>query len=462
MRLAFPSVWIVLAMAALLACQPQTLPQPVPEPTLDGAEEAVRREIHRKVEAVRNQPEVARLWGELGMVLEVHGYDDEAQAAYRTAASLDPTEVRWPYYLAALLETNVPAEAVTWFELALAQRPAYAPGHIRLAQTRERLAQPEEAAASYRRAIELEPRSAFAHLGLGTLALDQNQLGEALGHLRTAFDLAPDSRAVISALARCHFRRGETAEAARLAELSSELSRTTYQPDPLRAELQDTAKDPRTRLRRAVAYKDLGQLERALEFARGAASELEGDAQPPFVLAEILEAMGRFEEAREAARQAFALAPERAGLAALLARLSVELQDFDEAEQFASRALADDPNDADMHLALGRIAWARGAIGEATESMRRAVAARPQEASWCLSLAGLLMEGGGSTREARELIEGVLEVEPDHPDAWLQLGYLELRSGDLGGARLAFERVLRSSPNENLRAAASEGLSLTK
>jgi peptidoglycan/LPS O-acetylase OafA/YrhL len=49
----------------------------------------------------------------------------------------------------------------------------------------------EEAAAAFREALALDPGLADAHLGLGTLAMDQGRLGEAVGHLAAAARLRP-------------------------------------------------------------------------------------------------------------------------------------------------------------------------------------------------------------------------------------------------------------------------------
>lgn len=73
---------------------------PVPEPPvpdLSRAEPEVAGAVAAATSAVRATPRDAAAWGKLGMVLRAHDFDTESVAAFRTAASLNPDDYRWPY-----------------------------------------------------------------------------------------------------------------------------------------------------------------------------------------------------------------------------------------------------------------------------------------------------------------------------------------------------------------------------
>ena len=56
--------------------------------------------------------------------------------------------------------------------------------------------QNDKASASYRRSLELDPKSAGARLGLARLAVGQKREEEAIGHLQAALKDRPDLRAI--------------------------------------------------------------------------------------------------------------------------------------------------------------------------------------------------------------------------------------------------------------------------
>jgi len=62
-------------------------------------------------------------------------------------------------------------------------RPDDLHANLSLGETLLQLQSPSRAAASYQRAVELQPDSAAAHNGLAVALLEQGRLDEALAHL---------------------------------------------------------------------------------------------------------------------------------------------------------------------------------------------------------------------------------------------------------------------------------------
>ena len=125
---------------------------------------------------VDRDAEQAERWGRYGMVLEAHGFTTEAQTAYMEATVLDAGEVRWIYYLAATFDSSAPQQAVDLYLRSIELDPAYAPAHVRVAQTLEKLAQYDEARRHYERAAAKESSAGSR----GAAVTSQAGLGRAL------------------------------------------------------------------------------------------------------------------------------------------------------------------------------------------------------------------------------------------------------------------------------------------
>jgi Flp pilus assembly protein TadD len=70
------------------------------------------------------------------------------------------------------------------------------------------------AAASFKKARELDPRNAAALTGQGEIALRQGLFGDALAHLQQAARLTPRSSRVHTLLGESHLATGRSADAA--------------------------------------------------------------------------------------------------------------------------------------------------------------------------------------------------------------------------------------------------------
>ena len=358
------------------------------------------QEIRARRSAVAAQPDDAERWGRYGMALDAHGLDAAAESAYEQAAALDPSEFRWPYFQAALLEATSLERAVELYRRALAVDDDYAPAHLRLAQALERLNRHDEARESYLRAQELDADNAFAPLGLGSLALRQGDVAAAIALLEQAYGLDPEIHATVSALANAYHRAGDTERGRRLAIEARDLPRITYQPDDLRAEIKEMAVDRRSYTRRAVVYRDVGQLDRALREAREARSLAPQDVQTLLLVAELEYRVGDFAAAESSAREALRLAPHRTDVRELLARVLYQRGALDEAAALAREVLADQeqPEHARAPGAGGGAARRRRRGDPASRARRRAAAAGDRVALRLGSTPDLGGASGAGTR----------------------------------------------------------------
>ncbi len=433
------------ALLLLLLCSCSGPEAEIPVPDLSAAEPRVRERITRLGDEVHTAPRDGEGWGAYGKALEAHGFLEPAQIAYGHAIELDPDDFRWPYFLAALLDATDPTTAVVWYLRAIALDPDYAPARIRIAQTLEKLARDDEAWEQYLRASDLEPDNPFGPLGLGQIALRRNDLERALHEIERAYEIDPEIHAVVAALAQALHRSGELGRAQSLAQGAAELPRITYRRDPRRAEIQSEAVDARSHLRRAVTYRDVGQLEQALREAQAGLAVSPDLAEGHYLAAEIHARLGDHDAARAAASRGLELAPDRAGGRAELAKALHALGRYDEAEREALLALESDPSAATMEVIVAEALARKGQLEAAIERLQVAVPARPEETSWARMLAGVLTDAE-RPEEAREVLEGLIESHPQLAEAWTDLGFVTLRLGNNRQALAAFERAATFDP----------------
>jgi len=107
---------LLLISAPVFAERLFNIPQPddlnlVEEKRLLNAVETAQK-------AVRNAPDDAEVWGQLGHVYLIHRWEVPAIACYRRANSLAPDEFRWLYLLGRLTTRREPEAAVKYLNRA--------------------------------------------------------------------------------------------------------------------------------------------------------------------------------------------------------------------------------------------------------------------------------------------------------------------------------------------------------
>ncbi|WP_052408705.1 tetratricopeptide repeat-containing sulfotransferase family protein [Paraburkholderia acidipaludis] len=105
------------------------------------------------------------------------------------------------------------AAAVRSAREGLAQQPDFAMLHYHLALALQFEGNLPDAAAHYRKAIQLDPGNSEAHNNLGTVLNDLGDSQAALRHLRQALELAPDVPAIHNNLAKALVSAGEVESA---------------------------------------------------------------------------------------------------------------------------------------------------------------------------------------------------------------------------------------------------------
>ncbi len=434
---------VVLGLAA--ACG---APPPPPEVDTAGMEPAVARAFGEARRAVVESPGSGGAWGRLGMVADAHGEDELAVLCYRRASELEPGEVRWPYYLGRLLaiQGSRPEAAVAALRAALALRPDYAPGRLRLADALAALGEAEEAAAAYRRTIELDSELARAHLGLGQVLLALGRPEEAVAALETAHRLEPEDATALSTLARAYRRLGRGDEAEEAARRARGRPRIDAFADPLLAQVSAAGVSSSLRFERAQEYLRLGRF-------REAAAELErvvaARRDDPYALRDLGIArrqLGELEAAERHLRQALALKDDlgEARLELALALLAGERPG--EALPHLRRAAAELPDDprplAHLGVALAREGEPEEALGEFERAAGLGRLPAVAEYEW-----GTLLAQRRRFAEAAERFRAALAGSPDNPQVLTSLGLAMEALGRPEEAVRHYRRAMEIEPN---------------
>ena len=118
----------------------------------------------------------------------------------------------------------------------------------------------------------------------------------------------------------------------------------------------------------------------------------------------------------------------------------------DEARQAFDRALQIDPTFAPAYVSLGRLQIAQGSLGEAEALFRKAIAVnRYTFAAW--SGLAVVQDRQGRRPEAMSTYAGLLEIEPNNLQAMFDLGRWAMEANDLSAARAWLSRVASLQPD---------------
>jgi tetratricopeptide (TPR) repeat protein len=172
----------------------------------------------------------------------------------------------------------------------------------------------------------------------------------------------------------------------------------------------------------------------------------------------------RLSDAESAYRQALALDPQLGfawdglGLALLNGGRTAE------AREAFDRAIAADADSARALYHLGLVHAREGRLQQAVDSYQRALALSPLDTEITLDLAGVKRKQAtelgmaGRTREARDVMQSVVELTPRNGDAWLDLCLLSLDLRDVGAAEAALRRAQEAGADAQKLAFASEAI----
>jgi serine/threonine-protein kinase len=268
------------------------------------------------------------------------------------------------FELGNALGANDQAEAIRYYQAALAVRRSSVVVHRNLGAILVHDGRPGEAVGYFRRAIHLAPPSAQARNNLGSaLALD-GQLDEAIAQFRKVLRLDPEN-------VRAHYHLGLAFESKGRAE-ALEHFRKALEIDPRFAAAQSSL---------LSSLRRLGRLDDAIEHFRRTIRTYPRDANAHNHLGAALVGTGRTDEAIRHFRKALQINPEDASTHTNLSFAMFRKRRIDEALAHLRRAVAINPKYTDAQKGLRTILLLLGRPDEARAAWEAALRANPPEHS---------------------------------------------------------------------------------
>ncbi|MGH9796999.1 MAG: tetratricopeptide repeat protein, partial [Candidatus Polarisedimenticolia bacterium] len=297
---------------------------------------------------------------------------------------------------------------------------------------------PALAESRFRAALEIDPRSIGARLGLAAVFTDTGRYDAALAEIAEVRRLAPDHPATLMQEARLLIRRGRSAEGEAAA----------------RRALQGQAGSAEAHYLIGLALEQRGALREAseaMERARAIAPDHLGALSHLATLAARLGLPREAERFRLAHRAALAKlrVEERVRGPRLQAVEAFNKEDYATALRELLTIAREDPSDPQVHLHLGSTYLALGRHDEALRSLQESLRLDPH-GDRALTELGRWYAVGGRLPEARQALERAIAANPEFPEPHYLLAGVLRAQGDLEGfgrEMRRFEELRARSPD---------------
>lgn len=295
------------------------------------------------------------------VALHQSGDADGARRIYEAILSQHPDHPDALHLLGVLLyQSGDSARAKVLIQKAIGirEQPVY---HGNLGNVLKAVGEKDAALVAYRRAIELDPKFAQAHLNLGMLQHETGQSETAIASLKKAIEIQPDFPEAFNNLAKIYREQGRTPEALKAFQKAVKLK-------PDYAEAHNNMGN---------IFKDRGDTERAI-----ACYEKAAKAKPDFV--QVYVNMGntlvydqrRLDQAAKAFEKVRQLMPENEWAIAGLAKVVMRKGDFEGAYQLLKPAVDRGSRNVDVAITFSEVAGRYGEREKAINLMLRLLEAK--------------------------------------------------------------------------------------
>ncbi|MGH3086430.1 MAG: tetratricopeptide repeat protein [Rubrobacteraceae bacterium] len=332
-----------------------------------------------------------------------------------------------------LASEGLMTEALSRFEQALASEPDNPEALEAVGRALLNLDRLEEAEACYLDALELDPEWAAPRMGLAMVALRRDEPFKIVHHLERAIEADPEYSEPYVELGRYYGLMGEAA----LAKATFERW-TSRHPD-----------DADVLINAGLTAFDASDYAHALVFFEEAMRSSEEGEQlngARTFRANALDMLGRYEEAVEAYDEVIEEAPGWWEAHANLGICHVRNDRPERAEAAFRRGLEECPGSPEVRdeLAAHLLAENRD-LEEALSLAEEAVALGRDEVRHLHTL-GEARTATGDAAGAEEAYREILTLDPENPDAHLELGIIHDRRGEAAKAEEHFIESLKSDP----------------
>ena len=326
-------------------------------------------------------------------------------------------------------------EALSRFEQALESAPGNPEAIEAVGRALLNLGRLEEAEASFLDALEIDPEWVAPRMGLALVALGRDEPFKIVHHLERAIEADPGYPEAYVELGRYYGYMGEPA-----------LAKATFE--------RWTGRHPEDAdmlINAGLTLFDASDFAEAYAFfekAVEAATEEEQRSGALTFRANALDMLGRYDEAVLSYEEVIAETPEWWEAHANLGICHARNGHMERAERAFRRGLADCPGSPEIRDELAAHLLAQGGdLREALRLSEEAVALGRDEIRHLITL-GEVRLALGDDDGAAEAYRAVLALDPENPDAHLELGILHERRGEPEEAEEHFVEALKADPGD--------------
>ena len=324
-------------------------------------------------------------------------------------------------------------EALSRFEQALEAAPENPEAIEAVGRALLNLGRLEEAEASFLDALEIDPEWVAPRMGLALVALGRDEPFKIVHHLERAIEADPGYPESYVELGRYYGYMGEPA-----------LAKATFERWTVRH-----PEDADMLINAGLTLFDAADFAEAYAFfekAVEAATEADQRSGALTFRANALDMLGRYEEAVAAYEEVIAETPEWWEAHANLGICHARNGHMERAEAAFRRGLEDCPGSPEIRDELAAHLLAQGGdLQEALKLSEEAVALGRDEIRHLITLGEVKLALGDDEGTA-EAYQAVLDLDPESPDAHLELGILHERRGETTEAEEHFVESLKADP----------------
>lgn len=453
-------------------------------------------ELKNALKKAPNNPDARYL---LGVALERSGDSVSAEIELRKAAEGGyPAELVYPALGRTLVAQGQSEKALSELKsVKFGNAGASAETRAVIGETYLRLGRTEEARSAFASALDAQPDSAAAKLGLARVAAAKPDLPEAMrlvdellaesplqvealtfkGDLLAAQNKTSDAEkayekalgidpayvqahtALISLLVRTRSLDKAKQQVAQLKKVAPKNLVTSYlealvlynqneiqAAKAVTAEILKVAPDhlPSLLLAGAIAH-DLGAYSQAEDYLRKVVNEAPRDEYARRMLISTYLRNGRPAVALETLKPLLEQSPESPSVFGVAGEVYLANNQPSKAMPYFQKLVALDPKNASARTRLAQIHAATGQTEEAINDLELASESNANEYQADLALVSLHMQKKDFAK-ALAAADALLKKQPTNPVAYNVKGIVQLRRGDVGGARGSFERAIELQP----------------
>ena len=418
------------------ARQKDALP-PLPQVTIASFRPTIRDRVQQAYREVEAKPKDPDANGRMGMLLHAFEQYESAEVCYRRAQMLDPRRFQWAYYLGLTQIFNGKNdEAAATLRDAIRIDPEYLPARLKLAETLLTLSRLDESEEMCRAIAKDVPQLAPAQYCLGRVASAKGQVPAAIEYYRKACQLWPSFGTAHYALALAYQRSGAAAEGQQhMAAYQKFKGDSDPQPeDPSLDAVRSLDNTALAHLMKGVELENAGQIDSAIAEHEEAVKQDPKLAQAHANLIALYARQGQVGKAEKEYQATVAINPNLPQSHYDYGVFLISRQRFREAESAFRKALESSPNYAEAHSNLGAMLERAGKVEEAVRHYRAAVEEKPNFRAAHFQLGRALLIRKRTGEAIAELSKTLTPEDGDTPRFMYVLGVAHLEAGDSASA----------------------------